>query len=551
MKHLIRLSFLSIFIFLFLNISNSYAQATWVGTGDGLNWSDANNWNPAAVPVAGDEVLINNGNVVQINFTGAVAKSILIDNSSTLNIISGSLIIDNGNSSDGIVLENTSTIAIFSGATLMVSNTDDDGIDGDDNSTISIGSGAMVTLSNIGDDGIKIEDNSTISIASGATVTISMTDEDAFEIEDGGTISIANGAKLNLSDIGEDAFYIDSGTGIITNSGTITLEGIGTSASGGSVIYASSGSNLKLTNEATGIIKNTGVIDEDFLYVSSGAIDNSVVINRGLIEVSLINDIGFHLNSNMTFDNFGTIDLDSLFDHGIEINTGVVATNHSTGVFNFLDVEDNTIDVNGNSSFTNNGIILINQSQGGVNNSQGGLDIDGPDGKITNNGNITINGTEDAESVMVAGSLTNNGVLNIGVGTTGDEALVIDPNASLINTSCGIINITTQDIIDNKGGNLNNQGIITTVFTGTNTNTGSFTNSGVISAPSSNFRLSGNPLVNTGESKCSSDTCNVLAICNIPPPFIPAFSQWSLLIFVLLILNLGIFLIYQKKEILG
>ena len=548
MKHLIRLSFLSIFIFLFLNISNSYAQVTWVGTGDGLNWSDANNWNPAAVPVAGDEVLINNGNVVQINFTGAVAKSILIDNSSTLNIISGSLIIDNGNSSDGIVLENTSTIAIFSGATLMVSNTDDDGIDGDDNSTISIGSGAIVTLSNIGDDGIKIEDNSTISIASGATVTISMTDEDAFEIEDGGTISIANGAKLNLSDIGEDAFYIDSGTGIIKNAGIITLGDIG--VFGGSVIYISSGSNLKLTNEATGIIKNTEVIDEDFLHVSSGAIDNSMVINRGLIDVSKINEIGFHLQTNMTFDNFGTINLDSLFDHGIEINTGVVATNHSTGVFNFLDVEDNTIDVNGNSSFTNDGVILINQSQGGVNNSQGGLDIDGPDGKITNNGNITINGTEDAESVMVAGSLTNNGVLNIGVGTTGDEALVIEPNANFINTSCGIINVITQDIIDNKGGNLNNQGIITTVFTGTNTNTGSFTNSGVISAPSSNFRLSGNPLVNTGEINAAPIPA-VLAICNIPPPFIPAFSQWSLLIFVLLILNLGIFLIYQKKEILG
>lgn len=548
MKHLIRLSILSLFIFLFFGLTNNFAQVSWVGTGDGLNWSDANNWNPAAIPVAGDEVLINNGDVVQINFTGAVAKRILIDNSSTLNIISGSLIIDNGNSSDGIAIENTSTIAIFSGATLMVANTDDDGLQAEDNSIVSIGSGAIVTFTNIGDDGVKIEDNSTVSIASGATVTISTTDEDAFEIENGGTISIANGVNLNLSDIGEDAFFIDSGTGTITNSGIIALDGIGTSSSGGSVIYASSGSSLKLTNEATGIIKNTGIIDEDFLYVSSGAIDNSAIINRGLIELSKINDIGFHLSSNMTFDNFGTINLDSLFDHGIEINAGVVATNHSTGVFNFFDVEDNTIDVNGNSSFTNNGIILINQSQGGVNNSQGGLDIDGPDGKITNNGIITINGTEDAESVMVAGFFTNNGVLNIGVGATGDEALVIDPNASLINTTCGIINITTQDLIDNKGGALNNQGIITTVFAGTNTNTGSFTNSGVISAPSSNFSVSGNPVINTGSGKVNGAPIPAaVALCDIP---IPAFSQWSLLVFVLLILNLGIFLIYQKKEML-
>ncbi len=549
MKHLIRLPILSLLFFLFFGLTNSYAQVSWVGTGDGLNWSDANNWNPAAVPVVGDDVLINNGDIVQVNFTGAVAKSILIDNSSTLNIVSGSLAIENGNSSDGIIIENTSTLSIASGAALMITNTYDDGIDGDDNSTIAIGSGATVTLSNIGDDGIKIEANSTVTIGSGATVTITMTDEDAFEIENSGTITIANGANLTLSDIGEDAFFVDSGTGTITNSGNITLDDIGTSSAGGSVILVSSASNIKFTNEATGTIKNTRVIDEDFVHVSSSANDNSTIINRGLIELSKINDIGFHLSSNMTFDNFGTINLDSLFDHGIEINTGVVVTNHSSGVFNFLDVEDNTIDVNGNSSFTNNGNIIINQSQGGANNSQGGLDIDGPDGKITNNGNITINGTEDAESVMVAGTFTNNGVLNIGVGTTGDEALVVDPNASLTNTSCGIINITTQDIIDNKGGVINNQGIITTVFTGANTNTGSFTNGGIISAPASNFRISGNPLINTGAGKINGAPIPAtIALCNIP---IPTFSQWSLAIFILLLLNLGIFLIYQKKEILG
>lgn len=549
MRYPIQQTFLLIPLFLFTFLMNGFTQVTWVGTGgDGLNWSDANNWNPTAVPVAGDDVLINNGDVVQVNIPNSFAQSIIIDNSSTLNIISGDLIIDNGNSSDGITLMNASRMAV-SGASLMVSNTNDDGLQVEDNSTVSIGSGAIVVLSNIGDDGMKIEDNSTVSIGSSAMVTISNTDEDAFEIEDGGTISIASGANLNLLAIGEDAFFIDSGTGIITNSGTITMKGIGTSANGGSVILVSSGSNLKLTNEATGIIRNTGVIDEDFLHISSTASDNPTIINHGLIDVSKINDIGFHLRTNMTFDNFGTINLDSLFDHGIEINTGVVATNHSTGILNFLDVEDNTIDVNGNSSFTNNGVVIINHNQGGVNNSQGGLDIDGPDGEITNNGTITINGTEDGESVMIAGIFTNNGVLNIGVGTTGDEALVIEPNASLINTFCGIINITTQDLIDNKGGSLNNQGIITTIFTGTNTNTGSFINRGVISAPSSNFRLTGNPIINAGSGKVNGAAIPAaVALCNVP---IPTLSQWGLLIFTLLILNLGIFLIYQKKEMLA
>ena len=92
------IQFYTLFTFLTLLIAtaDSFTQViTWTGAGDGLNWSDANNWDTNTLPAAINNVLINNGNTVQINFSGAVGMSVAIGNGSTLNIIFGDLTIDN------------------------------------------------------------------------------------------------------------------------------------------------------------------------------------------------------------------------------------------------------------------------------------------------------------------------------------------------------------------------------------------------------------------------------------------------------------------------
>ncbi len=58
---------------------------TWIGGGDGINWSDANNWNPFTVPTLADDVIIPDGSTLTINVP-ASAKSIDVQGFSTLSI---------------------------------------------------------------------------------------------------------------------------------------------------------------------------------------------------------------------------------------------------------------------------------------------------------------------------------------------------------------------------------------------------------------------------------------------------------------------------------
>ncbi|MDD5678684.1 MAG: hypothetical protein PHW60_11975 [Kiritimatiellae bacterium] len=57
-------------------LPSARAASTWdtAGSGDKLNWSDANNWNPAGVPGDGAEVVITNGSVLLTNATYNLAS---------------------------------------------------------------------------------------------------------------------------------------------------------------------------------------------------------------------------------------------------------------------------------------------------------------------------------------------------------------------------------------------------------------------------------------------------------------------------------------------
>ncbi|MDD5678685.1 MAG: hypothetical protein PHW60_11980, partial [Kiritimatiellae bacterium] len=66
----------SIFAALAIALPSARAATTWytTGSGDKLNWSDANNWNPVGVPGDGAEVVITNGSVLLTNATYNLAS---------------------------------------------------------------------------------------------------------------------------------------------------------------------------------------------------------------------------------------------------------------------------------------------------------------------------------------------------------------------------------------------------------------------------------------------------------------------------------------------
>jgi len=174
------------------------------------------------------------------------------------------------------------------------------------------------------------------------------------------------------------------------------------------------------------------------------------------------------------------------------------------------------------------------------------VDIFNAAGRFTNNGTITITGVEDNGIIEVDnGIFTNNGIINMGMGfpsaLLADEAILLGGSngaGQLINTFCGIINITSTNPIEiEAGGKLTNKGIITTVFTGNNPIEGIFLNQGIVSAPSAIFSSTPNGITGEGELTASPIPATV-PLCEIA---IPTMGQWGLLIFGLLLLNLSLY----------
>lgn len=60
-------------------------QKTWDGGGDGISWSDPQNWNPNGVPGPFSAVSINNGDAVRLDIS-STARSISVDLSSSLEV---------------------------------------------------------------------------------------------------------------------------------------------------------------------------------------------------------------------------------------------------------------------------------------------------------------------------------------------------------------------------------------------------------------------------------------------------------------------------------
>lgn len=241
------------------------AAVTWTGAGDGVNWSNLNNWSNVALPTSADDVTINSAASVQLTSSTTVrtlnvgsAATLNIANNNALAVIAG--VTDNGliklGSADntkwgGLQLQGTQTVtgtgSILFNASTNTSNaisvttasanvTIDSGI-------VIHGSTGQFTTPGAG---ARLTNRGTISAdVSGGTFTIAGT----FTNTATGVIAVANSGNLSLTGAWDNAATISNQGGNITFSGTYTsgslngISHIGTA----SIFTLGSGSNLNIT----------------------------------------------------------------------------------------------------------------------------------------------------------------------------------------------------------------------------------------------------------------------------------------------------------------
>jgi hypothetical protein len=438
------------FLVIFLTPLLGYGQIEtlfWTNAAGDQNWANAMNWSeddtdPAVnnrVPTNCDEVIIRDGHTVEVQNTGPIANKIVLIDNATLNILSGNLTIDNKFDCDGIIF--------------------------------------------VGD----------------------------------GTLNIAEGASLNIQNTAISAIAVQEGSATITNAGNITIERtsdrpVEVIGSAG-IIVASlniAPANLNLTNQSTGVIRNIDTLFSEFIFIHPSAGNNSAITNHGLIDIhhtdevfrpdfgGLIDAGVFVFLQTTTLDNYGMIQIDSIDGDAFVLFENSRITNHQSGKLTLMDIEETSINLSDNATFINDGSIRITQNLGGDFGAAEAIDLDDNTAIFTNNGFIELSGTEDAEAIDIDGQFNNNGLINIGLAPSADEAIGVNSAGILTNAACAIINIITADSIDNDMGTINNRGIITTLFTGTNSNTGVFKNDGVIQTPNGTFLLAPNMLTGMG-----------------------------------------------------
>ena len=194
-----------------------------------------------------------------------------------------------------------------------------------------------------------------------------------------------------------------------------------------------------------------------------------------------LNADAFNFDGGSTLDNSGTINATTIGDQGLDISTPGSGTNHATGIINITGVRnEEAIDVTG--TFTNDGVLNISDIQLLLTSGQSAIHVN-----------------------SATGSFINNNLINLALTKADSIAIEVDVDADLTNSVCAVINITTENPIINNGTNTN-EGTISTVFSGTNTNTGIFINNGVIASPNSLFKIGGtdNALIGTGAVQTST-----------------------------------------------
>ncbi|NNE35754.1 MAG: hypothetical protein HKN13_10980, partial [Rhodothermales bacterium] len=135
---------LSLFVLVFCAATSVHAQSiSWTGNGDGISWSDDQNWSPARVPIASDDVAITKNGTYSVQLTatvtvnsltlgGATDTQTLQTNNRNLTLATSSVVGPNG-----VIDWNGGTISVD---TLTVRGS----VLAESNSTMILGSGVLI-----------------------------------------------------------------------------------------------------------------------------------------------------------------------------------------------------------------------------------------------------------------------------------------------------------------------------------------------------------------------------------------------------------------------
>ncbi len=440
------------------------STSTWTGSINS-HWGNGGNWSPTGVPGARSDVAISKGNPIAAASIGTVNS---ITNSADLSFQSagtntvttfldntGSLSLDAGAGEGGTILNISGPLT--NSSTLRVGNTTLSAPDvvtaaSLDNTATGLiyvhGSPSKRALLDIaGRAGFG-----TKGILSGY---VQLGGDSAIEFASGKITSLAASAQLHLD--GNDAFIEDSKamgsnsalTGLASISAGATFElnnkaavTTGAFANDGNVYLDANpgvgGSSLSLagalTNSGDLAIGNTTLSAAD--EVAAASLDNTGSIhlrgssaNQALLDVT--GAAGFGTAGTLT----GTVDLTQ--DSAIEFRSGQISTIGASS----------QLTLDGSNAVIEDGASGSNSALSGLTNVAGSLYLASgaslSTGALTNNGLLGMDLEFDSggSAFSVAGGLTNNGSLYIGVGAGGlsaTDTLTVD---TLSNANAGVIGL--------------------------------------------------------------------------------------------------------------
>ena len=365
--------------------------ATWDGEGGDDSWNTAANWDPDGVPGAGDDVVINEGDTVDLTITPASVSSLTCsgDLSVTTTITlaapsqiqgtgtlalgaggltgAGNLTVNGSMAWTGGTVSGSGQLIIPSGKALTISGSSakylserelvNQGTVTHTSSSFSLASGA--TISNSGTFDIAGSDEIYASTLSGTVINTGLFKKSSgtataevkvpFE-NNGGTVEVDEGT-LDF----EDYDTLTGGTYTVASGAALTLTGNGTTASGslsgtiggtfalseGSLTVAAGGATLNFGGngftysggiiDGTGTLTNTGTLKISgggAKYLSGATLDNQGTITHTSSSFSLAS--GATISNSGTFDIAGNDEIYASTLSGTVINTGLFKKSSGT-----------------------------------------------------------------------------------------------------------------------------------------------------------------------------------------------------------------------------
>ena len=446
-------------------------------------------------------------NITDINGNGsrAVYNKKVFSNDGLIDIRD----VDNNNG-----IRNETPEALLSNeGTIQVRETDFAGILNIDGGKIFNSSKGTIDLSLIDEAAIRNKDNS--SVTSWGMIKIDSSSgisSHGVHNQDGSTFTNQLGAELHIDHInGLDSRGIENSVSVFNNEGLIMITSVASGEGLKNIIAFFENKGSFVTSDAQGgilttgtgcVVKNTGIIQiaNSISAVNTGVknLSFSKVTNEGQISISPADAYG--VVNEAIFENKGgsMLTIASCRERGILNQNSAVMTNDGSITINVIQSTPNIRGIQNASMFLNNDYLMVTNAMGTgglaisnndvfVNGESAQIEVDlctkglKNDKSFENLGQIDIsNTTGDGLTNLTSVALFTNGSggeINITNGIGGD-AIRNSGSAKLNNGSCATFTVSKK--LRNLTSTFDNDGFLYQDFSGTNINTGSFKNDGVI-----------------------------------------------------------------------